>query len=428
MLTHRSVLRMAIPVMLAQAATAATGVVDTALIGLYGPKEELAAVAVGSVVIAFAYWAFGFLRMATTGQVAQCIGAQKPLEARAVLQRALLLGLVFGLALLALVPASAELLFEPFGVEPAVETPGQAYLRARAWGAPALLMSYGVSGWLLGMGHTRALLLLQIIVNGVNAALDWIFVAHLDMGPGGIGLGTAIAEWVALAVGLGLVWREIQPLAGVFEREKFRALMSANRDILIRTVALLFSFAWFVRSGAQFGSAQVAANEVLMQFVTVSAFVLDGYAFVAEKEVGEALGAKSPPRLRQAMRITTQLALASGILISVLYFFLGPVVVRAVISDVEARALALEFLRYCALIPVIGIFAWQLDGFFLGATDGRALRWAGIGSALLYVAFDLVLRDLYAARGTWLALFSMYLLRAACLGIFLPGLMKRAEG
>ncbi|MCR9077800.1 MAG: MATE family efflux transporter [Hyphomonadaceae bacterium] len=427
-LTRARVLRLAVPVMLAQAAIAATGVVDTAVMGLYGDKSDLAAVAIASVAFSFIYWGFGFLRMSTTGLVAQALGRDDMAGARATLQRGLLLGAAFGVSIFVLSPVLRMGVFAPFGAEPDVVDLADGYFAARVWGAPALLTQYAITGWLLGTGRTGALLAMQIVMNGVNIVLDVWFVASLGWGPAGIGAGTAIAEWVSLVFGLVLIWRSLKREPGLLDRAALMALFNANRDILIRTLALLFAFAWFVRSGAQMGTAQLAGNEVLLQFITVAAFVLDGFAFVAEKEVGEAYGARSVDRLRRAMRLTSELALAFGVVISLAYLFAGAEIIQRFISDPEARDAALAFLPYCAAVPLIGVAAFQLDGFFLGATQGRAMRNAGIVVTVAYVALDLLLRPLWGNTGVWLAFLGMYVLRAGALGYYLPSLMRATAG
>lgn len=423
-LSRMSVLRLAVPVMLAQAAIAATGVVDTAVMGLYGDKSDLAAVAVASVAFSFIYWGFGFLRMSTTGLVAQAIGREDHAAARATLQRGLLIGAAFGLIIFALSPLLRQVVFTPFGAAPDVVDLADGYFAARVWGAPALLTQYAITGWLLGTGRTGALLAMQIVMNGVNIVLDIWFVAGLGWGPAGIGAGTAIAEWVALLFGLILIWRSLKRESGLFDRTALLALFNANRDILIRTLALLFAFAWFVRSGAQMGTAQLAGNEVLLQFITVAAFVLDGFAFVAEKEVGEAYGARQVARLRRAMRITTELAFAFGAVISLAYLLGGTAIISRFVTDLEARDAALAFLPYCAAVPIVGVAAYQLDGFFLGATQGRAMRNAAIFVTLAYVGLDLLLRPAFGNAGVWLAFLCMYVLRAGALAWYLPGLMR----
>ena len=424
-LTRRHVVRLAWPVILAQAATATTGVVDTIVMGWFGDKFELGAVGVAAAAFGFIYWGFGFLRMSTTGLTAQAIGANRSEESRAVLQRALILGFVFSACIILLFPFLKWASFAAFQAEARVEDLGRDYFNARIWGAPALLMTFGISGWLLGVGRTRAMLALQIVMNGVNAGLDWYFVAELGWGPSGIGAGTAIAEWVALGFGLWLVRGGLKPAGSLLDRAALKSMFMANRDIMVRTLALLFSFAWFVNAGARQGTAQLAGNEVLLQFITVAAFVLDGFAFIAEKEVGEAYGAKDYYRVRRAVRITTELAFAFGAATSLLFLFGGGAIIEAFVQDVEAREAAIAYLPYCAVAPFIGVAAWQLDGVFIGATQGRALRNAGLVAAVLYIGTDIYLSGLFGNTGVWIALLTMYVYRAICLGAFWPSLARQ---
>ena len=426
-LTRSKVLALAVPVMLAQAATASTGIVDTAVMGLYGTKFDLGAVGVAAVVMNFLYWAFGFLRMSTTGLSAQANGSGDRLEVQTVLQRALLLGGALGLTILILSPLLRLAIFQPFEAGSEVKTLAKAYFDARVWGAPAVLMGYGITGWLLGTGRTGQLLAFQIVMNGTNGVLDIWFVAGLGWGPAGIGAGTAIAEWVALAFGLALVRKGFTRSGALFDRERLGALINANRDILIRTLALLFCFAWFVNSGASLGTATLAGNEVLLQFVSVSAFVLDGFAFVAEKEIGEAYGARSRARLVRAMRLTSEIAAGFAVVIALAYFFGGGWIIANFVADEEARAVALTYLPYCAAVPVVGLACWQLDGFFLGATQGKALRNAGVLAALLYVGTDVLLKAQFSNSGVWIAFLSMYVWRAAGLGLYLPSMLARVS-
>lgn len=416
------VMALAVPVMLAQAATASTGVVDTAVMGLYGDKVDLGAVGIGAVVLNFLYWAFGFLRMSTTGLTAQAKGAGQGMEVNAILQRALLTGCAIGLAILALSPALKLIVFRPFAAAEDVKDLSRAYWDARIWGAPALLMGFGITGWLLGTGRTGQLLIFQIVMNGTNAVLDVWFVAGLDWGPAGIGAGTAMAEWVALVFGLIIVRNGLARGKDLFDKARLNALFNANRDILIRTLALLFTFAWFVNSGAGLGTSILAGNEVLLQFVSVSAFILDGFAFVAEKEIGEAYGARHKARLIRAMRLTTELALMFGAMISLAYYLGGGALIDHFVRDEDAKAMALTYLPFCAIIPLIGIPCWQLDGFFLGATRGRAMRNAALITTLLYIGADILLKGQFGNAGVWSAFLMMYVFRAGALGVHLPDL------
>lgn len=423
-LTRSRALALAWPIMLAQVATATTGIVDTAVMGRYGTAAELAAVGLAAVVFNFLYWGFGFLRMATTGLTAQADGAGDTGETNAILKRALLLGGGLGLLILITFPLVSRLALALFQADANVEAEAAAYFWGRIWGAPAALMGFAITGWLIGTGRTRALLAVQIGMNAVNGGLDFLFVAVFDWGPAGIGVGTAIAEWAALALGLVIVRSALGPSARLLDRAKLAALISANRDIMIRTLALLFSFAWFVNSGAQQGIAAMAGNQVLLQFIAVSAFVLDAFAFVAEKEAGAAYGARDRARLIRAMRITSELALACGALFSVLFWVGGEAVIHAFILDAPARDAALAYLPWCAAVPLIGVAAWQLDGLFLGTTQGAAVRNAGVLAMAAYLATDLALAPPLGNAGVWTAFLLSYVYRAGALALYWPRLMR----
>lgn len=424
-LTRSRALALAWPIMLAQVATATTGIVDTAVMGRFGTAVDLAAVGVAAVVFSFLYWGFGFLRMATTGLTAQAEGAGDSDEARATLKRALLLGAGLGAVIILSFPLVSRAALALFHAEAAVEAEAAAYFWARIWGAPAALMGFAITGWLIGTGRTKALVAVQVVMNAVNAGLDFAFVAIWDWGPAGIGAGTAIAEWAALGFGLVLVRGGLGPAAALWDRARLAALFGANRDIMIRTLALLFIFAWFVNSGARQGTAMLAGNQVLLQFIAVSAFVLDAFAFVAEKEAGAAYGARDRARLVRAMRVTSELALFFGVLFALMFWLGGAAVINAFIDDPAARVAALAYLPWCAAVPLIGVAAWQLDGLFLGTTQGEAVRNAGLLSMAAYVATDLALAGPFGNAGVWTAFLAGYAYRAGALALYWPRLMGR---
>ena len=426
-LTARRAMGLAWPVILAQAASATPGLVDTAVMGRVGSATDLAAVAVAAVTFSFLYWAFGFLRMSTTGLTAQARGRGHADEVTALLVRGLAVGAVLGAGLWVAYPLLRAGALAAFQASAGVEAEASAYMNARIFGAPAALMGFAINGWLLGTGRVRSLLAYQLVLNVCNAALDAAFVGLLGWGAMGIGAGTAISEWVALAVGLGLVRAGLGRPVGLWDRARLRALFATNADILVRTLALLTAFAWFTNAGARLGDAEAAGNQVLLQLIAVSAFVLDSFAFLAEKETGEAVGAGDPARLDRAIAVTTALALGSGAAFASLFYLGGGPLIRTFVTDPAARDAALRFLPWCAAVPLLGVPAWQLDGVFLGATRGPALRNAAVVATALYITLDVALRP-WGNAGVWWAFVAMYVLRAVCLSVGLPGLRRAARG
>ena len=424
-LSRLGIARMAWPIILANASVPLLGLVDTAVIGHYGSVSDLGALALGALLFNFVYWSFGFLRMATTGFIAQADGAGDEAEVRATLARSLLLGLVLGLAILLLQWPLAGAWFGLMDASDAVERAGTAYFQARIWGAPAALALYAFSGALIGLGHSRTLLLVQLLLNGLNAALDVWFAGVLDLGARGIGLGTAIAEWTTCAVAALVLWRTLRarhrdpapflPLARLRDGARLRRMMSANGDIMLRTVCLLAGFGWFASQGARFGDVTLAANHLLLQLVSFSAFFLDGYAFVAEALTGSAVGARDLPRLRRAVRLSSELALATALALALGIWALGGAVIGLLTSLPDVAATARAFLPWTGLYVLLSVAAFQLDGVFIGATRTREMRNAGV---LSLAAFWLCAWPAAAAWGThglWAAFVLFVVARALAL-------------
>ena len=422
--------------MLGQASVPLVGIVDAVVIGRTGSAVALAGVSLGATVITLIFWSFGFLRMGFTGLTAQAEGARDRAEVEALLLRGLVLGAAIGLVLLTLGGPIGRLAFAVLAGGQAVSAEAGAYVSARFWGAPAALAAFAVNGWLLGLGRTREALVLQLVVNAANIALDVAFVWGLGLGARGVGLGTAGAEWIALLAGLAIVTRVAgsSPLALWRRAERgvllgpatLRRLLGVNRDLMVRTIALLFLFTWFANAGARLGAVTLAANHVLMQFVSFAAFVLDGFAFTAEARVGQAIGARSRETLLRAIRLTSEFCLAAGAALALAYFVAGRELIGFISTDASVRSEALRWLGFAALVPLIGMPSWMLDGIFIGATGGRALRNAALVSTALYVALDLALRG-QGNLGVWIAFTASYLFRAGALAIYLPKLLRSVE-
>jgi MATE family multidrug resistance protein len=279
-------------------------------------------------------------------------------------------------------------------------------------------------------------MIVNVVFSVTNLALDLWFVLGLGWGVAGVAAATAIAEGLAAAFAGVFVLDAIRKQGGLArEAHDWRALLDAgaarqlfavNLDLIVRTWSLIVGFSWFANVGARLGTSVLAGNHVLLQIVSVWAFVLDSYAFVAETEVGRAVGARSVPRLRRAIRLTTEFALASGFVFMLATLLLGPAALDAWIADPGARASALAYLPYCAVIPFIGAAAWQLDGVFIGATRSRAMRNTAVAAVVIYLLLDHALTSRLAlgAHGAWLAFLGYYLARAGTLGAAYPGLER----
>lgn len=434
-ITYRHLLHKAWPIILANASVPLLGLVDTAVIGNISGVADLGGIAVGALIFSFVYWAFGFLRMATTGYVAQAEGAGQPAEVRAIIGRALLLALMLSAALLILQFPIHLLAFSLFSASDDVELVAESYFQIRIWGAPATLSLYVAMGMLVGQGRSGTLLLLQLFLNGLNAALDVLFAGYFAMGAAGIALGTIVAEWAAVGFAYALIFptlrRKLLPgeafwdRAAILDRAKLRATLLANSDIMIRTLLLIFSFAWFTNQSARFSDVTLAANHILLQLISFSAFFLDGYAFVVEALVGRSLGARDYSLFKEAVKKSTQLAFVSATLLALLLYLLGAEVIN-LLTDLEpVRAAAQSMLFFAAIYVFFSFAAFQLDGIFIGASLTQQMRNAALISIAVFMLAWWLLTDRFGVAGLWWAMIIYVCARADALLLFYPVLRKR---
>lgn len=426
-ITHARVLRIALPIVAANVTVPLLGLVDTAVVGQLGEAAPIGAVGLGAVILASVYWIFGFLRMGTTGLVAQAHGAGNAGEVAAVLQRGLLIAGAAGLVLVAL---QGPLVAGAFRLAPAsaeVEGLTRQYLNIRIWGAPATIALYALTGWLIALERTRDVLILQVVMNGLNIALDLWFVLGLDWGVQGVAIATLIAEGTGLALGLWLCRAGLRRAGGrILDAVRLRRMAVVNGDIMVRSILLQGSFTTFLFMAAGQGDVALASNQVLLQFLAVMAYVLDGFAFSAETLVGQATGAKSVARLSRAVRVTGVWGVGGAVGLGAVFAMIGPFVIDLMTTAPEVRQTARLYLPWVALAPVVGIAGWMLDGIFIGATRTAEMRNAMLVSVALY-ALALWATLGLGNHGLWLSLMVLYVLRGLTLGAYFPRVLAGAR-
>ena len=423
---HRAVWRLSVPIMLSNLSVPLLGAVDTAVVGHLPEPHHLGAVALGSMVFNFIYWGFGFLRMGTAGLTAQAHGAGHSDEVRAAIARGLMIA---GAIALVTVAAQGLIVFAVFDLVEAsadVEASARVYVLTRIWGAPAALSIYVILGWFLGLQNTRATLYVQLWMNGLNIVLDLAFVVGLGWGVFGVALATVIAEFAGLALALWLMRDALRRIAGrldwdrVWSRGRIRLTLGLNVDIFVRTVCLVFGFAYFTAEGARLGDVLLAANAVLMNFQLLMAHALDGFANAAQAMVGRAVGAADRAELRAAIRVSSFWAAVTAALFVLVYAVAGAGIVALLTGIEEVRIAAGEYLPWAAAMPALSVAAFQFDGIFLGATLGRQMRNMMIVSVAVYLVLCAVLIPLWGNHGLWFALAAFMALRGLTLATVYP--------
>ncbi len=427
--THRRVLAIALPMTVAHLTTPLLGIVDTAVVGRLGDAALLGGVALGGVIFDFLFWGFGFLRMGTVGLAAQALGRRDAVAERAVLARALLIALGCGLALILLRVPLGHAALSLAGASDAVNAAVRDYFHIRIWAAPASLANYVVAGWLTGIGRTGHALVLQVVISLLNMVLTLLFVLGLGWGVAGSAAGTLVAELAGAVLGLAacarlLGFRLGVPRAVLIDRAALLETFALNRDILIRTAALMFAFGFFAAQGARAGDVTLAANALLNNMVLLAAFFLDGFATAAEQICGQAVGARDRTTFVRGMRLSLMWGFGFACAASLAYLACGPAVIDLMTTSAEVRATARGYLMFAALLPIVGIAAYALDGIYIGALWSRDMRNLMLGALAVYLAGWWLLGGL-GNTGLWLAYLLFLAARGGLQAVRLPVLMRR---
>ncbi|SHL20274.1 MATE family efflux transporter [Halomonas caseinilytica] len=377
---QRRVWSLAWPIILSNITVPLLGLVDTAVVGHLPDSRYLAAVTLGATLFGFLYWGFGFLRMGTTGLTSQAAGRGDDEGVRNLLGQSMLLALGIGLVLILAGGPLVDLgLWLLDGSAEATALAGE-YARIRLWSAPAVLANYAILGWFLGQQNSRVTLIILVLTNAVNILLDLLFVVGFGMTSDGVAWATVIADFSALAVGLWLVSRQLRRLEGRFRRERllrlgaYAELFQVNANLFVRTLGLLFATAFFTAQGAAQGDTILAANAVLLQFIMLTSYGLDGFAHAAEALTGHAVGRGRWQEFAQAVRGATRFSLLTAG-IAALAFALGGHWLIALLTGLpDVRANAGEYLPWVVVMPLIAVWSYLLDGVFIGATAIREMR------------------------------------------------------
>jgi MATE family, multidrug efflux pump len=427
-ITTARVFAIAGPAMIANLTTPLIGIVATTAIGRLGDAALLGGVAMASVIFDCLFWLFGFLRMGTVAFTAQALGAGETKELPAILVRGFIVAASIGGALIALQLPLATIVLGAMGGSDGVTRAARTYLIIRIWSSPLALANYVVLGWLIGQARAARALAVQFAINIVNMAATMLLVLVLDAGIAGAAIAAVIAEATGLALGIAIAWRLSQgrlsvPRAVLFDRARLMRMLAVNRDIMIRTAALITTFLFFTAQGARAGDITLAANSVLNNFLLLSSFFLDGLANAAEQLCGQAYGARNRSAFSGATRLVVLWGFAFAVAVAVAIALFGPALIDIMTANDEVRRIARDFLIFVIVSPLLSVFAFAFDGVYIGATWARDMRNLMVLSLLIFLGAWLALRS-FGNAGLWGAFLVHYAARGGLEGLRYPSLLK----
>ena len=415
--------------MLANISVPLAGAVDTAVVGHLPDPTLIGAVGLGAVLFSLLYWAFAFLRMATTGFVAQHLGARRFDELHDTTARAVLLGAVLGIVLIIVQGPIESVFFYWLEGSDGVETEAAVYYQYRIWGAPAALINFSVLGVLFGLQRMGAALVSQLVLNVTNIVLDLVFVVGFGLGVDGVAIATVIAEYLAAIVGLYFVLQSLRgfgtrtrwPL--LLDRARLKELTVVNLNLMVRTVGALAVFTHFTVQSAKLGDVILAVNTLLMHFFNLASYGLDGFAQAVEALGGHAVGRRSRRAFSAAVKASTVCAVVISVIFSLLFLITGDGLVAMLTNIDDIRTATGPYLPWVIWMPILGVWSFMLDGVFVGATRSIEMRNCMLLSGTAYLVGVWLLMDSFGNHGLWMALSGFMIVRAVTLAAWYPRLL-----
>ena len=409
------------PMILSNITVPLLGLVDTAVIGHLGSAHFLAGIALGATVISLLFWLAGFLRMSTTGLVAQAYGKKDYHQLAGLLKRSLVLALLVAFTLIAISPLIKHVMAYLSGSSNEVLGQAYRYFEIRIFSAPAALCNLVLLAWMLGVHYGKGPFYLLLVTNLTNIALDIYFVVFLDWQVAGAAWASVIADYIAFIFALFLVLKLAKNMAvpllvgGWFSAQKMWALLSLNRDIFIRSLILQLCFSFMTFYGARIGDITLAVNAVLLNFLMLVSFALDGIAYASEAKVGQAKGQGSVRRIHLWVKISVFWGSLFGLAYSVFFALLGSQIITLLTDVPQVVSAANRYLPWLIFMPLAAMSCFLFDGIFVGLTRAKDMRNTMVFSALVGFFGVFWLFSAWQNHGLWLAMSCFMLLRGLTL-------------
>ncbi|MCF8365739.1 MAG: MATE family efflux transporter [Bacteroidales bacterium] len=421
---NRKILNLAIPNIISNITVPLLGIVDLTLMGRLGDEVYIGAVALGGMIFNFIYWGFSFLRMGTSGFVAQAFGKSDSKESIVILSRALLAGLIGSLLVIFLQWPVQRIAFWLINSSEEVETWARSYFYIRIWAAPATISLYAFTGWFIGMQNSRIPMFVAIVVNVLNIFFNVLFVFIFQMKSDGVAWGTVIAQYSGLALSIYFFRKKFGELIKLWESKAMmnmgalRKFFLVNKDIFIRTLALIFTLSFFTAKSAEVNDTILAINTILFQFFIFFSYFVDGFANAGEALAGRYIGADDRQKLMQSVKLIFIWALGVSIAFTAFNLAGGKLVLKLMTANEDIIAGAIPYLPWIVVIPLISFVAFIWDGIYVGATVSKHLRNSILAALSVFLIIFYTLTPLFGNHALWLALSGFLAVRGIYLSAF----------
>lgn len=403
--------------------------VDLGLMGHLGSEKYVGAVALGGMIFSFIFWAFGFLRMGTSGFTAQAFGQRNLAETGNILIRSVVTAFGAGLLLILMQWPLGWVAFQLVDGSALVESLAYQYFTIRIYAAPATLFIYTIIGWFIGMQNARLPMILAISVNLLNVLLSLMFIKVFGMGCNGVAWANVISQYGGLLLGIYLLsfyWQKIGKkvvVAEALNRKAFRLFIHANKDIFIRTLCLIFTLSFFTTQSANTSDTILAVNTLLFQFFYFFSYFVDGFAYAAEALAGKYIGSSDKAMLIKVIRRLFIWGVVIAVAFSFVYLIAGNFILNLLTNNPNIIIAAKPYMFWVVLVPIITFSAFIWDGIYVGATASKAMRNSMLViTTLIFLPAYYIFEPIIGNNGLWLAM----MLFMGARGLILSLMAKKA--
>ena len=420
------------PLIIANFTIPLVGLTDTVIMGHMPDSLYIAAIAIGGIIFNFMYAGLNFLRMGTTGIVAQKFGENNFEEVFLSLLRPLLIAFSIGVILLVLRKHLYDLSIYLLTPDKKIQDFYRDYLFIRMIGLPAGLLNIVFLGWFFGLQKTKSVMLQLIVINIVNIISSLYLAVYLDQGIFGVALGSVLAQISGLFLSIVIFLNHFRKLnlqkinvKKILEFSGFIKLFSISKNLFVRTMLLVCVQAYLIKKSGFIGVDELATMEILLVIFGLSSYSLDAFAHSAESTVGASIGSKNKSNIFKSIKNTTELAFIFSIIIGlVLYLFNYQII--ALFTDITIlRNLTNELWALVIITPFISMLAFQLDGIFIGATLAKEMRNCIIFSSLaFYLILEFFIQESLNLKNLYSCFLMFLILRGVFLTLYLPRVFK----
>ena len=429
---NRKILRLAIPNIVSNVTIPLLGLVDLALMGHLDSEVFIGAVSLGTVIFNFIYWGFSFLRMGTSGFTAQAYGEKKEAESYHILSRAMLISTAISLVIISLQFPIEWLSFRLINGSQEVEALAREYFRIRIWAAPATLGLYVLNGWFLGMQNARYPMITSIAANVFNIVLSFSFVKLFHLNSAGVALGTVLAQYLGVVIGVYLFFRSYKSLTqhwnwkAIINPATLKSFFKVNSDIFIRTFCVIFVFTFFTSKSASINDHILAVNSILIQFLLFFAFFIDGFAYAGEALAGRFVGERSHLLFKKVTRSLFYWGSLLALAFSFLYLVANKLILSILTNQQELIQSALDFRWWIVVTPVLSFASFIWDGIYIGATASREMRNSMLGATILiFLPGYFLMQPIIGNHALWVAMLLFMLSRGVFQTFLFPKVLQK---